>query len=350
MGELFPHATFDADAAGLLDRAADRSRGLSHSALGEAAVNVGVATPFVVAILGPTATGKSTLGVALAERLGGEVVSCDSTAVYRGFDIGTDKMPMDDRRGIPHHLIDVADPTEQYTAARYAREAAAAIQQITNAKKTPILVGGTGLYYRALTRGLFPGPGRDDAFRARLSRSARRHGVAWLHRMVARVDPASSRRIQPTDERRLIRALEVFFLTKRPLTDHFAETLSPLREYRVVSFALRLPSSDIAQRVTRRVDKQFAVGLLDEIRRLREGGVPSDAVPFSGLVYRQAVEHLQGIRDVASTRELIVRENRRYARRQLIWFRKEPNLHWVDLPGEHPDALTVVLQRLADRL
>ena len=317
--------------------------------MGGVGVSAAVATPTVVAILGSTATGKSTLGLALAERLGGEVVSCDSTAVYRGFDIGTDKMPVDDRRAIPHHLIDVAEPTEQYTAARYAREAAAAIQRIATAGKTPILVGGTGLYYQALTRGLFPGPGRDDVLRARLSRSARRRGVSWLHRMVARVDPASGRRIQPADEKRLIRALEVFFLTKRPLTDHFVETQSPLRDYRVMSFALRLPASEIATRVSRRVDEQFARGLLDEIRRLREKGVPLDAPPFRGLVYRQAVEHLQGIRGAASTRELIVRENQRYARRQLIWFRKEPNLQWIDLPGEHPDALTVVMRTLTDR-
>jgi len=309
-------------------------------------VSAGAATPTVVAILGPTATGKSTLGLAIAEQLSGEVVSCDSTAVYRGFDIGTDKMPMEDRRGIPHYLIDVVAPTEQYTAARYACDAAAAIQQIAEAGKISILVGGTGLYYRALTRGLFPGPGRDDILRARLSLGARRHGAAWLHRMVARVDPESGRRIKPADERRLIRALEVFFLTKRPLTDHFAETQSPLRDYRVISFALRLPAAEIARRVSRRVDEQFDRGLLDEIRRLREEGVPLDAPPFSGLVYRQAVEHLHGIRDAISTRELIVRENQRYARRQLIWFRKEPNLHWIDLPGEHPDALTVVMRTL----
>ena len=203
-----------------MDRVADRPRGSCHRSLGGAA----------------------------QDAIGGEVVSCDSTSVYRGFDIGTDKMPMDDRRAIPHHLIDVAEPTEQYTAARYAREAAAAIQQIAEAGETPILVGGTGLYYRALTRGLFPGPGRDNALRARLKRSAQQHGVAWLHRMVARVDPASGRRIQPADERRLIRALEVFFLTKRPLTDHFAETQSPLRDYRVISFALRLPAAEIARR------------------------------------------------------------------------------------------------------
>ena len=331
-------------------RTVDGTRGSRRRSLDGDCVNPGAAARTVVAIVGPTATGKSALGLALAERIGGEIVSCDSTAVYRGLDIGTDKVPIEARRGIPHHLIDVAEPTEQFSAARYAREAAAAIQQITQTGRAAILIGGTGLYYRALTRGLFPGPSRDDGLRARLARSARRHGVAWLHRMVAKVDTASSRRIQPADQKRLIRALEVFFLTKRPLTDHFAETRSPLSGSRVTSFALRLPAPEIARRVSERVNQQFERGLLDEIRRLRDHGVRLDAHPFSGLVYRQAVEHLNGIRDEATTRALIVRENQRYARRQLIWFRKEPNLHWIDLPGEHPDALTVVMRTLADRL
>lgn len=303
----------------------------------------------VIAIVGPTATGKSALALALAERVRGEIVSCDSTAVYRGFDIGTDKVPMECRRGIRHHLIDVAEPSEQYSAARYAREATIAIKRIIDIGHTPILVGGSGLYYRALTRGLFPGPSRDDGLRRRLSSSARRHGVQWLHRMVARVDPVSALRIQPTDERRLVRALEVFLLTKRPLTDHFAETRSPLSDYSVSSFALRLTASEISQRVSRRVDQQFDRGLLDEIQSLQDKGVLLEAHPFKGLVYRQAVEYLAGVRDEATTKKLIVRENQRYARRQLIWFRNEPNLHWIDFPGEHPHALAAVMTRLVDR-
>ena len=177
-----------------------------------------------MAILGPTATGKSALGIALATRFGGEVVSCDSTAVYRGFDIGTDKVPLADRRGVPHHLIDVADPLEEYSAARYAREAAAAIRDITARGRLPILVGGTGLYYRALTRGFFPGPARDSALRARLERIADRKGPEYLHRWLGRVDPPSAVRIQRRDRKRLIRALEVYRLTGRTLTDHFEDT------------------------------------------------------------------------------------------------------------------------------
>jgi len=303
--------------------------------------------PRLVAILGPTATGKSALGIALAHRLGGEVVSCDSTAIYRGFDIGTDKVPADQRGGVPHHMIDVADPTEEYSAARYARDAAAVIRDITARRRLPILVGGTGLYYRALTRGFFPGPSRDVPLRARLDRIADTRGPERLHRLIARIDPPSAERIQARDRKRLVRALEVYFLTGRPLTEHFADTASPLPEYEVVPFALRISAEETAARVARRVDAQFEEGLLHEIRGLLAAGVPAHALPFTGLVYRQAMEHLRGVRDEQATRELIVRENRRYARRQLIWFRKEPNLQWIHVAGEREDTLDQVLRALA---
>ena len=300
-----------------------------------------------IAILGPTAVGKSTLGINLARRLNGEVVSCDSTAVYRGFDIGTDKVPLDERAGIPHHLIDVADPTEEYSAARYAREASAAIRSISARGNVPIVVGGTGFYYRALTRGLFPGPSRDEAMRARLERIAARSGPERLHRWLGRVDSEAATRIQPRDLKRIIRALEVYLLTGRSITAHFAETVSPLAGYEVVAFALRIPADETAGRVARRVDAQFEGGLLDEIRTLLASGVPPDALPFTGLVYRQALEHLRGVRDERATRELIVRENRKYARRQLIWFRKEPNLRWIHAAGEREETLEEVTRALA---
>ena len=303
--------------------------------------------PAVVAILGPTATGKSALALAMAERYNGEIINCDSTAVYRGFDIGTDKIAVADRRGIPHHLIDIVDPTEEYTAAQYARDAAAVVRDIHARGRLPILAGGTGFYFRALTRGLFPGPGRDIELRQRLETIAGRRGVAFLHRMLQRVDPPSALRIQPRDLKRLVRALEVFFLTGRPLTTHFADTVSPLPDFDVVGVALRLPASQISARVTRRVDEQFERGLLDEIRGLLARGVPESARPFGGLVYRQALEHLHGLRDETATRALIAQENRRYARRQLIWFRKEPNLSWFDGPGEFAGTVAAV-QRLID--
>jgi tRNA dimethylallyltransferase len=303
----------------------------------------------VIAILGPTATGKSALALALAVRHGGEIINCDSTAVYRGFDIGTDKVPVSRRRGIPHHLIDIVEPTEEYTAARYASDAAAVIRDIQRRGKLPLVVGGTGFYFRALTRGLFPGPGRDPALRARLEAVAARRSPQFLHRMLARVDPASALRIQPGDVKRMVRALEVYFVTGTPLTGHFAATVSPIAGMDVLALALRLPAADISRRVVARVDQQFESGLLDEIRGLLARGVPETARPFGGLVYRQALEHLHGMRDEAATRALIAQENRRYARRQLIWFRKEPNLQWLQGPGESPAALAAAERLLAER-
>jgi tRNA dimethylallyltransferase len=309
-----------------------------------------VAKGLLVAILGPTATGKSALALALAERYRGEVINCDSTAVYRGFDIGTDKVPPADRRAIPHHLIDIVDPRAEYTAAAFARDGAALVQQIRSRGHLPLVVGGTGFYYRALTRGLFPGPGRDPDLRSRLEAIAARRGPTRLHRMLQRIDPASAERIQPRDAKRMIRALEVYLLTGRPLTDHFAETRSLLRDVDVLPIGLRLPAAEISKRVVRRVEDQFARGLLDEIRELLASGVPETARPFGGLVYRQALEHLHGVRDEASTRALIAQENRRYARRQLIWFRKEPNLVWLDGPGGDPVALAAACRLIDERL
>jgi tRNA dimethylallyltransferase len=303
--------------------------------------------PRLVAIVGPTATGKSALGIALAERFDGEVISCDSTAVYRGFDIGTDKVPASERRGIPHHLIDVAHPLEEYSAARYALEAAEAIRDITARGRLPILVGGTGLYYRALTRGFFPGPARDAALRTRLERIADRQGEERLHAWLRRVDPVAAERISPADRKRVVRALEVYLLTGKALTDHFAETRSPLPEYAIVTFALRISAEATDARVAARVHAQFGQGLLDEMRGLLRAGVPETAHPFSGLVYRQALEHLHGVRDEESTRELIIRENRKYSRRQLIWFRKEPNLQWIHAAGERDDTQEEVARSLA---
>lgn len=284
----------------------------------------------LVAVIGATATGKSQLGLALADALDGEVVSCDSTAVYRGLDIGTDKLPPAERRGVPHHLVDVADPREVYSAARYAADAADAIRGITARGRVPILVGGTGFYYRALVRGLFPGPARDEPLRARLHRVADRRGVDALFRWLARVDPPSARRIQPRDRKRLVRALEVYLLTGRPLTAHFQATAAPIAGLGVLAFGLRTPRAEAAARIARRVDEQFARGVVEEVRGLLATGVPADTHAFSGLVYRQVIELLQGVRSEAETRALIVRENLRYTRRQVTWFRKEPGVQWMD--------------------
>jgi tRNA dimethylallyltransferase len=305
--------------------------------------------PVVLAVLGPTASGKSALGLALAERYGGEIINCDSTAVYRGFDIGTDKLEEAARRGIPHHLIDIADPAEVYTAAQFARDAAQAIRQIHARGAMPILVGGTGFYYRALTRGLFPGPGADEGLRARLNRIADARGVECLHRILRRVDADSAARIMQRDCKRIVRALEVYYTTGRALTSHFEETVSPIADCEVIAIALRLPAELTSERVARRVDDQFTRGIVDEVRGLLARGISPQVRPFGGLVYRQVMEMLDGVRGETATRALIVQENRRYARRQLIWFRKEPNLMWFDGPGERDDTRHQVEDALAAR-
>ncbi|MEO5819467.1 MAG: tRNA (adenosine(37)-N6)-dimethylallyltransferase MiaA [Vicinamibacteraceae bacterium] len=300
--------------------------------------------PRLVAILGPTAAGKSALGIALARHADGEIVACDSTAVFRGIDIGTDKVSAEEQQGVPHHLVDVADPTEIYSAARYAQDAAPLIRAITARGRLPIVVGGTGLYYRALVRGLFPGPARHEALRAALERLAAERGVGELYRWVRRLDPGSATRIQPRDSKRLVRALEVALVSGVPMTAHFADTVSPIADYDVLPIAVSLPAADTAARVARRVEQQFDRGVVDEVRGLLAAGVPRTAQALCGLVYRQVVEMLEGIRDEAATRELIVRENRHYARRQLIWFRKEPRLTWIDGPGETPAAMARAIE------
>ena len=288
-----------------------------------------VSTPVLVALVGATSTGKSAMAIDWAERMGGEVVACDSTAVYRDLDIGTDKVPLAEQRGIPHHLVDMVDVTETYSAARYAADAAAAIHDIHARGKVPILCGGTGFYYRALVRGLFPGPARDEALRARLNRIADRRSVTTLHRWLGRVDAESALRIMPRDQQRLVRALEVYRLTGKPLSAHFAETTSPLAGWTIRSFGLTATREDLRARVTARVDQQFARGVVDEVRAHLTAGVPMTAHAFSGLVYRQIIEMLQGVRNEADTRALIVQENMRYAKRQVTWFRHEPGVHWI---------------------
>jgi tRNA dimethylallyltransferase len=299
-----------------------------------------------IAVVGPTATGKSALAIALARELGGEVIACDSTAVYRGIDIGTDKVPLDEQQGVAHHLVDVADPTETYSAARYAADAATAMRDVASRGRVPIICGGTGFYFTALVRGLFPGPARDLELRARLERVASRRGVLSLHRWLARVDPASAGRIQPRDLKRIVRALEVYLKTGRPLTSHFDQTVSPVPEFAWTTIGVTLPREWLRPRVARRVDQQFARGVVDEVRALLARGVPASAHAFSGLVYRQVIEMLEGARDEPATRALIVQENMRYARRQVLWFRREANVQWVQGPGEseiaQAQALAVV--------
>jgi tRNA dimethylallyltransferase len=255
-----------------------------------------------------------------------------------------------DQCGIPHHCVDIVDPTAEYTAADYARDAMAAIEAIHARGRLPILVGGTGFYYRALARGIFPGPGRDHRVRGRLETMVARRGPERLHRLLARIDPPSAARIHLRDRMRIVRALEVYFQSGRTLTDHFADTRAPLAGWTIVGIAVRPPWAQIVDRISRRVDMQFARGIEDEVRGLLARGVPPDARPFTGYVYRGVLEVVRGERDRASARDLIITENRHYAKRQLIWFRKEPNLVWIQRAGEHDETRLEAEQLIADRI
>lgn len=286
-----------------------------------------VAAPLLIALVGPTAAGKSALALRLAGEWGGEIVSCDSLQVYRGLDIGSAKPTPEERRRVPHHLLDVVDPDEPFSAADYARRARAALASIRERGGAPFVVGGTGLYLRALLRGLFAGPSRDEALRARLEAMASRYGERRLHRRLARVDPAAAARIEPADRVRLVRALEVFLKTGRPLSGHHEDGAEPLRGFTVRLLGLAPPREALRAAVEARTDRMLAAGLVEETRRLiaRYG---AEVRPLRSIGYRQAAAVVRGALGVAEARRDIVQETMRYAKRQMTWFRHQEQVAW----------------------
>jgi len=292
--------------------------------------------PPLVIILGPTGVGKSRTAVDLALKFGGEIINSDSIQVYRGFDIGTDKPSPEDRRAVPHHLVDIVDPGVQFTAADFVREALAAAADIVRRGRVPFVVGGTGLYIKALVDGLFPGPGRDPALRAALEAEAAGKGLEALFRELEEVDPAYARKVRSRDRVRIIRALEVFRLTRRPLSEHFLGTASPTGGYRLVRTGLHLERQALCRRIEDRVDRMFERGLVDEVRELVRRGVGEDAAPFKALGYRHVLAHLRGARTLEEAKTLTKQDTRRYAKRQMTWFRKMDGVVWfsaADGPG-----------------
>jgi len=286
-----------------------------------------VAPPLLIALVGPTASGKSRLALRLALAHGGEIVSCDSLQVYRGLDVGSAKPTLEERRRVPHHLVDVVDPDEPFSAADYARRARSVLRSIRERGGAPIVVGGTGLYLRALLRGLFAGPSRDEALRARLSGIAARHGQDRLHRWLARVDPASAARIEPADRVRVVRALEVFHKTGRPLSGHHQAGAEPLRGFDVRLLGLAPPREALRAAVEARTQRMLAEGLVEETRRLLERYGP-DVRPLRSIGYRQAVAVVRGTLEVEPARRAIVKETMRYAKRQMTWFRHQEQVAW----------------------
>ena len=282
----------------------------------------------LVIVIGPTAVGKSRVAVDLALRFGGEVVSGDSIQVYRGFDIGTDKPAADARRGVAHHLIDIVGPEVQFTAADFVREALDAAREIAARGRLPIVAGGTGLYIKALCEGLFPGPGRDPALRAALEAEAREKGLEALFRRLEAVDPEYARKIRGRDRVRIIRALEVYAATGRPISEHFRATESPVKGRTVVRLGLRLERAELAARIDARVDRMFERGLVEEVRGLLARGVPEEAPPFRALGYSHVLRHLKGEIGRDEALAFTKADTRRYAKRQMTWFRKMAGVVW----------------------
>ena len=292
-----------------------------------------MAAPVLIGIVGPTASGKSALGLRLAEAAGGEIVSCDSLQVYRGLDIGSAKPSRAERARVPHHLIDVVDPDEPFTAAEYARRARAAVADIAARGRRPLIVGGSGLYLRALLTGLFAGPSRDEALRRRLEQMADRFGDARLHRLLRHVDPEAAARIDVRDRVRVIRALEVFRATGRALSQHHRERPDALTGHDVRLVGLSPPRDWLRAAVEKRTDAMLAAGLIEETRALL-ARYPDGVPPLNAIGYRQAAAVVRGEREVQDARRDMVKETMRYAKRQMTWFRHQATVEWCATADE----------------
>ncbi len=302
----------------------------------------------VIAIVGPSAAGKSALGIELAERLKGEIVNYDSVQVYRGFDIGAGKVPPEERRGIPHHLIDIVEPGQVFTAGDYNREALRVLAALRERRKLPILVGGTGLYLRALLLGLFEGPPRSESLRARLRALAERRGREFLHRLLRRLDRATAERVGPRDMQKVIRALEVCLLSRQPFSALLSRGRKGLRGYRVFKIGLNPDRVQLYERINRRVDRMFAAGLLEETRGLlaRLDGCRGDAKNLGALGYREACAALRGEMSCEEAVRETQAATRRYAKRQMTWFRREADVTWFAGFGNDPEIQRRVVEWL----
>jgi tRNA dimethylallyltransferase len=289
--------------------------------------------PLLLVLLGPTASGKTSLSLNLAERFSGEIVSCDSVAVYREMEIGTAKPTPPERRQVPHHLIDAGDPSEAFTAGDYSRLARAALADVTARKKLPIVTGGTGLYLRALIDGLFPAPQRSEEIRTRLRTAEAAKGSAWLHRILTRLDPEAANQVHPNDTPKLIRAIEVCLTAKQPMTQAWQAGRDALEGYRILRIGLNPDRKALYARINQRAAAMFDSGLIEETRQLavRYG---ADARPLTSLGYKQALSVINSEMSLPEAVASAQQGHRNYAKRQTTWFRREPEVHWLNGFGD----------------
>jgi tRNA dimethylallyltransferase len=298
----------------------------------------------LVAIVGPTASGKSALGVHLAERLGGEVVACDSTQLYRGFDIGTAKPSLSDRRGIPHHLIDVLGPQDDATAGGYRQLALQILEDLRQRKRLPVFTVGTGLYLRALLEGLANVPQRSEELRARIRASMEEHPPGHLHRVLRRLDPETAQKIAPADKQKLMRAIEVCILMRKPLSEVYRTGRVPLEGWRILRIGLLPPREKLNERIHARTDAMLERGWMREVQALLESGLSENSKPFDFIGYRELRAVLRGEITLEEARGAIRQATRRYAKRQLTWFRREAGVQWFSGFGDDAGVQASVLE------
>jgi len=305
--------------------------------------------PLLIAIVGPTGSGKTALALALAQRFGGEIVNCDSIALYRGFEIGTAKPSSEERARAAHHLFDILEPTQVFTAGDYSQTARRVVAEIAARGRLPIVVGGTGLYLRALLEGLFAGPKRSEELRTRLRGIAGLKGSSHLHRILGRLDPAAAGRIHPNDEPKLIRAIEVCLETRRKMTELWRHGRDPLTGFAVLRIGLDPERAALYERINQRAQRMFDAGLVEETERLvaRYG---NSIPPLQSLGYKQALQLLRGEVDRESAVAAAQQAHRNYAKRQMTWFRREPDVLWLRGFGDDPEmqgkAIAVVLEHV----
>ncbi|MGC2321447.1 MAG: tRNA (adenosine(37)-N6)-dimethylallyltransferase MiaA [Terriglobales bacterium] len=305
--------------------------------------------PLLVAIVGPTGSGKTALSLALAESCGGEIVNCDSVALSRGFEIGTAKPLPEERARVPHHLLDIVEPTAAFSAGDYAQAARRVVAEIATRGRLPIVVGGTGLYLRALLEGLFAGPKRSEEMRERLREIAGDKGSPYLHRILLRLDSAAAGRIHPNDEPKLIRAIEVCLASRQKMTELWQRGREPLRGFRILRIGLDPERAALYDRINQRARRMFDFGLVEETAGvLARYGV--SALPLQSPGYKQALALLCGEMDRESAIAAAQQAHRNYAKRQMTWFRREPNVHWLRGPGDEPEIQARVAEIVKEHL